>query len=611
MHLHTMRLAPLAALATAACALADARSYKKGEDVPVQVNALQPMIDSLYVQNINTYDYYDERFGFCRPDAIATETASTVVLMGHRIHNSPIRIRMLENAECVPLCSTTLPAANAQFVAARIREKYALDWLVDDLSVSHNISHWTSGAARMGFPLGRTAEEPPHPVELHNHYEFHLEYRPTRDDTFEVVGASVMPKSLARESKTQCTAKSPLRLGATDVTISYTYSVIWTQSDNTWKSRWNGKWPIHPATLALTPMLYYLMLPCFIVLVWYAPVNKKNPDEEIELTDGETTATKSTIPLSMELFCVPRNPVLLSVLSGAGCQVLLLTIFTMLCGMSDSLSPPRRGALATTVACAWVIGSVVGGFVTVKTYKLVGGEKRAKLPLLRTMLPFSTFVLLSAIILNTLLVANGSAAVVPARVLIFPVFTSLLLGLGTFIIGVVLARRSNAWEVPNQISSIPSYSPRSSWYKNPWVHAIAGGFIPYGLTIPLMQLIMGSSLSNATYQGYWWQFLVFVPVVLGTTMAYACFSQNRLVLEEFRWHWLAFMTGGSAGLWYLAHGLIFWLTCTSLPTLMGNLIFLGYLVLICALIAVLFGFLSLAASFVHVRWECRRANLIK
>lgn len=607
-----MRLAPLAALATAACAFADARSYKKGEDVPVQVNALQPMIDSLYVQNINTYDYYDERFGFCRPDAIKTDTASTVVLMGHRIHNSPIRISMLENAECVSLCSTTLPATNAQFVAARIREKYAIDWLVDDLSVSHNISHWTGGAALMGFPLGRIAEESPHPVELHNHYEFHLEYRPARDDTFEVVAASVMPKSLAHESKTQCTTKSPLRLGATDMAISYTYSVIWTQSDSTLKSRWNGGMLIDSGAFIMIPLFYYLIWP-FLLFRWYCMLSEfeEKTDEQIELTDGRTTATESFVPLSMELFCVPQNPVLLSVLSGSGCQVLLVTIFTLLCGMFGSLSPPRRGALATTVAYAWVIGSVVGGYVTVKTYKLVGGEKRAKLPLLRTMLPFSAFVLVSSIILNAFLAANGSAAAVPLRVLMFPVFTSLLLGLGTFIIGIVLARRSNVWEVPNQISSIPSYSPRPPWYKNPWVHAIVGGFIPYGLTFPLMELIVGSSLSNAIYQHYWWRCLVFVPVVLGTPVVFGFFSWNRLVLEEFRWHWLAFITGGSAGLWYLAHGLIFWLTCTSLPTLMGNLIFLGYLVLICALIAVLFGFLSLAASFVHVRWVCRRADLIK
>ena len=44
-------------------------SYTNGQSVPVHVNALHPMAGATPVHGLVSYDYYDERLGFCRPDA--------------------------------------------------------------------------------------------------------------------------------------------------------------------------------------------------------------------------------------------------------------------------------------------------------------------------------------------------------------------------------------------------------------------------------------------------------------------------------------------------------------------------------------------------------------
>lgn len=40
---------------------------------------------------------------------------------------------MLENRTCAKLCDAIIPAQDANFVNERIREDYALNWLVDGL----------------------------------------------------------------------------------------------------------------------------------------------------------------------------------------------------------------------------------------------------------------------------------------------------------------------------------------------------------------------------------------------------------------------------------------------------------------------------------------------
>lgn len=83
---------------------------------------------------------------------------------------------MLEaNATCQTLCTTTIPGKDAKFINERIREDYALNWLVDGLPAAEMKKDLKTGDLffDMGFNLGNDDSDIP---QLNNHYEIVLRY---------------------------------------------------------------------------------------------------------------------------------------------------------------------------------------------------------------------------------------------------------------------------------------------------------------------------------------------------------------------------------------------------------------------------------------------------
>ena len=88
---------------------------------------------------------------------------------------------MLEdNGTCKSLCVSSIPPEDAKFINDRIREDYALNWLIDGLPAAEMKIDVKSGDMffDMGFNLGNdddSNEERPH---LNNHYDIVLRYDP-------------------------------------------------------------------------------------------------------------------------------------------------------------------------------------------------------------------------------------------------------------------------------------------------------------------------------------------------------------------------------------------------------------------------------------------------
>lgn len=82
---------------------------------------------------------------------------------------------MLENVTCRHLCESSVPAEDAKFINDRIREDYALNWLVDGLPAAEMKKDEKTDEIfySIGFELGNDAYAP-FPA-LHNHYRIFLE----------------------------------------------------------------------------------------------------------------------------------------------------------------------------------------------------------------------------------------------------------------------------------------------------------------------------------------------------------------------------------------------------------------------------------------------------
>lgn len=99
---------------------------------------------------------------------------------------------MKVDEKCKLLCNQTVPSEDAKFINQRIRENYAINWLIDGLpAASKKLDAKTHTYFNsIGFELGdQTAAEP----SLNNHYEITIQYHTQDKNKYRVVGVIVKP----------------------------------------------------------------------------------------------------------------------------------------------------------------------------------------------------------------------------------------------------------------------------------------------------------------------------------------------------------------------------------------------------------------------------------
>lgn len=72
--------------------------YSDNDEVPLYVNTLTPMSNQ-QVKSVVSYDYYDERFHFCRPDSEPEKQPESLgsIIFGDRIFSSAFKVILSNN----------------------------------------------------------------------------------------------------------------------------------------------------------------------------------------------------------------------------------------------------------------------------------------------------------------------------------------------------------------------------------------------------------------------------------------------------------------------------------------------------------------------------------
>ena len=176
-----------------------------------------------------TDDHYNPAFHFCQPEGGPKAQPERLgsILFGDRIFNSPFdvgslpssavmlltsaKIKMLEDGGvCKKLCTMIdIPSEDSKFINERIREDYALNWLVDGLPAAEKKVDNKTGDVfyDMGFNLGNDDGELYANPALNNHYEILLEYHIPVSGSYRVVGVVVWPsRSVTMEPRSELTS---------------------------------------------------------------------------------------------------------------------------------------------------------------------------------------------------------------------------------------------------------------------------------------------------------------------------------------------------------------------------------------------------------------------
>ncbi|KAK4703342.1 transmembrane 9 superfamily member 2/4, partial [Phenoliferia sp. Uapishka_3] len=562
------------------------KDYLPGDKVSLLVNSVTP--GSSQLKSIISYDYYDPSFGFCRPEEAPKKQAESLgsVLFGDRLYDSPFQINMLENVTCRHLCTSSLSGGNADFLSARIRDSYSLNWLVDGLPAAEMKQDEKTGEIfySSGFALGSAnpimpkAKDEPHAVkdwriEVNNHYQIYLEYH-SRDGIHQrVVGALVWPTtrdSLAGSAtgEPNCDVEEPyiVRLGQENQ-IPYTYSVMWRESPTPWATRWDSYLRVFDPRIHVLSLINSIVVALFLCLMVamvllrtvHRDISRYNAidlDEDVQEDFGWKL-------VHGEVFRPPKKRMLLSVVVGSGLQLAAMSAF-------------------------------IAGYVSTRLYiSMQGADWRKNIALTAMLFPSVLFVAL--FLLNFFLIGAGSSGAVPFGTFMAIVALWFLINIPLTIAGAWVGAKSGALKSPVRVNQIPRQIPPVDWWLKPWPSAIIAGILPFGAAFIESYFIMQSLFGAKVYYAFGFLALTFAVVALTTATTTILMCYFWLCAEEYRWQWRSFLAGGGSAFWLLAYGLLYWMTRLHLDGFANKVLYLGYLLLIsflCFLITGAIGFVS-------------------
>ncbi|RKP06697.1 hypothetical protein THASP1DRAFT_31496 [Thamnocephalis sphaerospora] len=498
--------------------------YRQGERVDLWVNPITPKIDGHgnHLRSVIPYHYYLDHFHFCQPAGGPESKSASLgaILSGDRLYSSPFNLSMMRNATCEVLCKTdAIPKEDAAFIADRIREHYAYNWLIDGLPAAHvKLDEQTHESFySVGFALGDTvlpsqtdneAAKEKQLAKLHNHYTIRIQYHTQDSVNYRVVGVLVQPSSkqtvLDKEGKANCNVEEALVLDETadHPGIVYTYDVQWEESDIPWGTRWDSYLHVFDPNIhwfslinsAVIVLLLTGMVAMILLRALHKDIARYNVDEEQEDIQ-EDFGWKL---VHGDVFRTPPHAMLLSALVGNGTQLLCMACVTLVFAVLGFLSPSNRGALVTMIVTFYMLFGCVAGYVSARLYKMFGGEEWRK-SILVTAFLFPGAVFAVYFFVNFFLIGARSSDAVP---------------IGT------LAALFALWFL---VSTPLTFVPDQSIYLRPFPAMLMGGVLPFGAIFIELYFIMNSIWYHKIYYVFGFLFLVFV------LLAFTCSQVTILI----------------------------------------------------------------------------------
>jgi len=506
--------------------------YKKGDKVPLYVNRLTPSNSGKMpeLHSVFSFDYYHPKLNFCqpkdRPEHVSESLGS--ILFGDRILTSPFELYMGKDETCKKQCGTRkYDPKMAGFVNRRIWQNYHLNMLVDGLPVAAATENERGTEFKQGFPLGFIINPEPEESKIpmsyiNNHYTFTIDYHevPARsgDPHYRVVGVTVHPESRSsKEDNTKsganCDDKTPIALkleGNTDVL--FTYSVHWKPSKTAWATRWdrylgvdNPK--IHWFSLVNSAIIV-IFLTSMVGMVLLRAL-RKDITRYNQLDLNEDVQDDSGWKLIHgDVFRPPKNPMLLSIFLGSGSQLFFMAGITIAFALLGFLSPSNRGSLGTVAILLYTLLGFIGGYVSARVYKTLGGEAWKQniiyTPVLVPGIVFSTFFFL-----NLFLVFKQSSGAVP--------FTTMLALIGIWFVISVPLSFAGSWfgfkapvlEAPVRTNQIPRQIPPPLTYLRPIPSLLLAGILPFGAIFVELYFMMNSIWFHKVYYMFGFLFVCY------------------------------------------------------------------------------------------------------
>lgn len=599
-------------------------TYKKDDDVQLLVNHITPSnIDNRPDDNsaktyVYSFDYYFPKLRFCRPkdgEPQAQSESLGLIIFGDRIYSSPFEFKMLENKQCVKLCTSTYSKSDALFVNRLIRLGYYHNWIIDGLPAAKLLrdQRTHSDFYGSGFPIGLIDDQ--NVAYLANHFDIKIEYHQRKADEFRIVGVSVEPTSLNRKLAGDLTdLESCLNVNSQyepvlldigkDTEVDFSYSVTFEASETVWATRWDKYLHVYDPKIQWFSLINFsLIVLCLLTVIGHILIKTLRNDilkyNNIDLDDGIQDESGWKL-VHGDIFRAPKNRILLSVVIGSGAQLFLMTFTTILFALFGLLSPSNRGALSTVMFILYALFGFFGSFISGYIYKVFDGENwKLNMALTPILVPGAMFVFF--ILLNFFLIFASSSGAIPIGTMFSIVLIWFVISVPLSVLGSIVALKfKRGLDKPVKTNQIPRQIPTQPFYLKLAVVSMIAGIFPFGSMAVEIYFIYSSIWFNRIYYMFGFLFFCFVLMTITCSLITVLMTYYTLCFENYKWQWRSFIISGSCAIYIFIHSL-FLIKLDRLSGFTSVILYLGYSFMASGLIFILCGSIGFLTSLFFIK----------
>lgn len=446
-----------------------------------------------------------------------------------------------------------------------IERKYFINFYLDSLPAGYKINNQMEKRSTItynrGIPIGYIKQGVTY---LYNHYNLYVDLN-EKNGKFQVVGFSIEPLSVSHEDKYNCTKdtlndlyfkdKQPLELGK----ISYTYNVIFQQSNITFSSRWDyylgAKREIHWIGLINANILIFIIT--FLVLFILSRAIKK----DIELYNKKVIADEIIDEYGWKQVCNdvfrrPKNLMLLSSFIGTGIELFLMLLHSLIFSVLGFMSPERRGGLINLMIGVFCIMGMVAGYVSSYLYKTNGGRDWLKCSLLTSVL-FPGLSLLTLFIVRIMFSFEKSSE--GFSVSEFAVLLVLWICISTplVLIGSFFGIKRKNIRFPCKVNVVPSIIGQKPWYLKLKYITWFTGMIPFATIFIEFIYIMATFWKHQVYFLASFAICSVLFIVISSAEISIIFVYLNLCKGDYNWWWKSFFVSASPTLYIAGYSVYY------------------------------------------------------
>ena len=397
--------------------------------------------------------------------------------------------------------------------------------------------------------------------------------------------------------------------------LELSYSVRWTETDVTLAGRMMRyaqysflpqSFEIHWLSI-INSFVLVLLLTAFLAIILMRVLKNDlskyaRSAEDLE-DDEEETGWKL---VHGDVFRLPPNVSIFCAYVGTGVQLLSLSFFMLVLAVMNMFYPGNRGAMYTAAIVLYALTAGTAGFISAHLYCRLRGSEESRwawnLLLSATLFPLPLFCMFC--FLNTVAIAYNSQAALPFGTILVIAVIWALVTLPLNVIGGIMGRnmaKGKDFGAPCGTNQLPREIPAAPSYRQGPCQVFMAGFLPFSAIYIELHYIFASVWGHKLYTLYGILFIAFLMLLIVTSFITIALSYFQLAIEDHRWWWRSFLSGGSTGLFVYAYCFFYYFGRSGMFGFMQTSFFFGYMLVASYAAAIMLGTVGFLSSLVFVR----------